>query len=91
MSARLPRQARLDAADLSAAAGPPSGQRAGRRTLLLAVWALLLAAVFAVALRSSAEDGSTATAGAARVAAQRAAAGRAAGALRDLDAFGTCP
>jgi hypothetical protein len=72
----LLRQARLDAADLSAA-GSPSRQRSerpGRRTLLLAVWALLLAAVFAVALRSSAEDGSTA--GTARVATQRAAAGR---------------
>ena len=75
MSASLPRQARLDAADLAAAAGPSSGKRAGRRTLLLAVWALLLAAVFAVALRGSAEEGST-TAASPRVATQRAAAGR---------------
>jgi hypothetical protein len=79
VSARLPRIDRLDAADVSVAGSPSRSERsgperAGRRTLLLAVWALLLAAVFAVALRSSAEDGSTA--GTARVSAQRAAADR---------------
>jgi len=77
----LPRQARFDAADLVAAGSPPR-QRSGRsgsparRTLLLAVWALLLAAVFAVALRSSAEDGSSAAATAVRAATGNAAAAR---------------
>jgi hypothetical protein len=71
----LPRNYRLDAADLSAD-GSPSRHRTGRRTLLLAVWALLLAAVFAVALRSSAEDGSSAAATAVRAATGNAAAAR---------------
>jgi hypothetical protein len=40
------------------------GHHAGRRRLLLAAWALLLVAVFAVALRSAADDAPTGAAGA---------------------------
>jgi hypothetical protein len=45
------------AADPSRSSGSPS-ERSSRRTLLLAAWALLLAALFAVALRSSTGEGS---------------------------------
>ncbi|HET9765407.1 MAG TPA: hypothetical protein VFS60_01095 [Thermoanaerobaculia bacterium] len=44
--------------------------------MLLAAWAVLLAAVFAVALRSSADDGSAAAPGDAKVAGRSAAVGR---------------
>jgi hypothetical protein len=72
----LPRQLRFDAADPADGTGSPSGQRTGRRTLLLAAWAVLLAAVFAVALHSSADDGSAAAPGDAKVAGRVAAPGR---------------
>ncbi|HEV8238534.1 MAG TPA: hypothetical protein VGS57_04120 [Thermoanaerobaculia bacterium] len=51
----MPRQGHLVAAGPSRLAGSPS-RRSARRTLLLAAWAVLLAALFAVALRSSTDD-----------------------------------
>jgi len=61
VSARLPRQGHLVAADPSRTGGSPSGH-GSRRTVLLAAWALLLAALFAVALRSATDNGSAAAA-----------------------------
>jgi hypothetical protein len=58
----LPRQGHLVAADPSRTGGSPS-DRSSRRTVLLAAWALLLAALFAVALRSATDDAFGATAG----------------------------
>jgi hypothetical protein len=67
----LPRQGHFDAAEIGRAAGAPSG-RSPQRTLLLAAWAVLLAALFAVALRSSTAD-AAAGSGQAQVAGRSAA------------------
>jgi hypothetical protein len=71
----LPRPSHSDVAGLARAEGSASAERTGRRTLLLAAWALLLVAVFAVALRSAADD-TSARAGDAKVAGSSAAVGR---------------